>query len=170
VPTGAPRDAIQIARERSLQPRLRDGARPVVARDGIQHRAHRAPVGVRRGEVRVRGLEEGVELGHRNGGPAARLPPQVVDPGHARHELQPVDRGLQDVVLRHDPLGAELGELAVLELDRQDPASHTLAGLEHDHGGPGVVQVERGGQPREPGPHDHHISHVSARSALDWLA
>ncbi len=35
---------------------------------------------------------------------------------------------------------------------------------------PGVVQVEGGGQPREPGPDDHHISHVSARSALDWLA
>ena len=72
--------------------------------------------------------------------------------------------------LRHDPLGAELGELAVLELDREDPAPHALARLEHDHRDPGVVEVEGGGQPREPRPDDHHISHVSARSALDWLA
>ena len=120
--------------------------------------------------MRVRGLQERVELGHRDGAAAARLPPQVVDPGHARLEPQPVDRGLQDVVLRHDPLGAEFGELAVLELDRQDPAPHALAGLEHDHRDPGVVEVEGGGQPREPRPDDHHISHVFARSALDWLA
>ena len=170
VPAGAPRDAIQVARERPLQARLRDGARPVVARDGIQHRPHRAPVGVRRGEVRVRGLQERVELGHRDGAAAARLPPQVVDAGHARLEPQPVDRGLQDVVVRHDPLGAELGELAVLELDREDPAPHALAGLEHDHRDPGVVEVERGRQPREPGPDDHHISHVPHDPALDWLA
>jgi hypothetical protein len=120
--------------------------------------------------MRVRGLEERVERLHRDSGPAARLPSQVVDAGHARGEPQPVDRRLEDVVIRHDPLGAELGDLAVLELDGEHPAPDPIARLEHDHREPRVVEVERGGQPCEARSHHRDVYRVTHGPTIDWLA
>src|SRR6185436_8721047 len=154
VPSRSPRDERQVARERPREARPRDRARPIVSGDEVEGFAHRALGRIHRREVCVGGLQERVELGHRHGGLPARLPAQVVDARLARDQAESVDRGLEGLVLGEDPLGTELDDLAVAELDRVDPPAHAVAGLDHDDVEAGVVELQGRGEAREPGP-DH---------------
>jgi hypothetical protein len=113
--------------------------------------------------VLVRGLEERVELGHRHGRIAPGFPAEVVDAGLAHDQAEPVGRGLQHLVLGEDPLGAELGDLAVLELERKHSATHAVSRLEHGHRETRVVEVERGRQPCEAGPDHRDVYPVGHR-------
>ena len=149
---------------RALQPHPHRGAPGVRRIQRVEERAERqAGRSVRsdRGQRRIGRREERVLLLlSRSAGPA-RLPAEVVDPGLLQVDAETIGPRSQLGVPRHDPFGAHLGDLVVVQPNRPDPAAHAFAGLDHRHVPPGVGQGPRRREPREARPnHDDHPNRI----------
>ena len=75
-----------------------------------------------------------------------------------RRDAELVGEARDPVLGRPDPLAAEIEDV-VADPARQRAAADPIAGLDHDHVGPGGAELARRAQARQPGADHDHVVH-----------